>query len=69
LRTHTNTQMGAGKSVWQRHFYCHTCGNFDEEVDPICVACASRCHPGHDLYEADPDDVVCECGAKHHKCR
>jgi hypothetical protein len=56
--------------VWQRHVYCQTCANFDQVNDPICMACARRCHAGHALVAASTaDDVTCQCGVKHHKCR
>lgn len=62
--------VGEGRSVWQRHVYCQTCANFDQVNDPICMACARRCHAGHALVAASAaDDVTCQCGVKHHKCR
>jgi hypothetical protein len=47
--------------IWQRVYYCSTCGIDASHGVGICSACVKTCHANHDTWTSGSDLMFCDC--------
>uniref|UniRef100_A0A665WQP4 Putative E3 ubiquitin-protein ligase UBR7 n=1 Tax=Echeneis naucrates TaxID=173247 RepID=A0A665WQP4_ECHNA len=58
-----NCSYSQGYVKRQAVFACNTCTPRDAEPAGICLACANKCHDGHDIFELyTKRNFRCDCG-------
>lgn len=56
---------GSKRPFIQRGFLCQTCNSTEE--NPICEACAIKCHNGHQLVDLKMKQFICSCSSANCK--
>uniref|UniRef100_A0A3B4H9L5 Putative E3 ubiquitin-protein ligase UBR7 n=1 Tax=Pundamilia nyererei TaxID=303518 RepID=A0A3B4H9L5_9CICH len=58
-----NCSYSKGYVKRQAVFACNTCTPNDAEPAGVCLACANKCHDGHDIFELyTKRNFRCDCG-------
>ncbi|XP_069008314.1 putative E3 ubiquitin-protein ligase UBR7 [Embiotoca jacksoni] len=58
-----NCSYSRGYVKRQAVFSCHTCTPSAEQPAGVCLACANKCHDGHDVFELyTKRNFRCDCG-------